>query len=605
MGAVGLQHVLTVTNDELQAHTRTGVRLGAVSHRTFWQATNSLSPFDPRVVYDRANQRFIVVALDHAGTDESSVLIAVSQSSNLLGGWVMMRYLACTPSYPCGATGKERYADFPMVGFNRNWLSVNYGMLARTGFPSVFDNRSLVVSYPALLTAPGQPPPATVFMLGQGSPGFWGIPVVSYSATENDLYFFVNGSNARLNRLTGSPDAPVFVQGPTVALPSHLTQFGSGPRAPQPPEPGTGSVATVDIFCSFGGANAVFRDDHVWVVQGGFLPAGSSTGHLAVAWAKVHKSGTFVDGGLIDDATGRYFNCPSIAVNQFHDVLIGFTQSSPSEYYSAAYAFRAGSDPPGTMRDPHVYRAGDGFFNLPHGSGVNRWGDYSQTIVDPSDDTTLWTIQEYARAPNGTGPGSGRWGTWWAAVNNRGPQPPGAPGNLQASSSGSSVLLSWAAPVTGDPPTSYTIEAGSAPGASDLANFPTGNTALSFAAAGVPNGTYHLRVRASNSIGTSSPSNEVTLTVGCTAAPGAPVLSVVQNSGGVVTLAWSGTTGAPTRFFIEAGTGPGLSNLASLDLGPSVTITANLGAGTYYVRVRGSNQCGIGAASNEVVLVVP
>ena len=42
----------------------------------------------------------------------------------------------------------------------------------------------------------------------------------------------------------------------------------------------------------------------------------------------------------------------------------------------------------------------------------NRWGDYSATQVDPSDDLTLWTIQEYARIPVGHGDQSGRSGTW-------------------------------------------------------------------------------------------------------------------------------------------------------------------------------------------------
>ena len=46
----------------------------------------------------------------------------------------------------------------------------------------------------------------------------------------------------------------------------------------------------------------------------------------------------------------------------------------------------------------------------------NRWGDYSATQVDPTDDLTLWTIQEYARIPVGHGDASGRWGVWWGRV---------------------------------------------------------------------------------------------------------------------------------------------------------------------------------------------
>ena len=38
------------------------------------------------------------------------------------------------------------------------------------------------------------------------------------------------------------------------------------------------------------------------------------------------------------------------------------------------------------------------------GSGSpRRWGDYSQTVVDPTDNMTFWTFQEYANAPNSWG----------------------------------------------------------------------------------------------------------------------------------------------------------------------------------------------------------
>jgi hypothetical protein len=67
---------------------------------------------------------------------------------------------------------------------------------------------------------------------------------------------------------------------------------------------------------------------------------------------------------------------------------------------------------------------------------------------------------------------------------------PGAPLNLVASSSGSSVTLTWSAPSSGDAVTSYIIEAGSAPGLANLANVSTGNALTIFQASGVAAGTY-------------------------------------------------------------------------------------------------------------------
>ena len=58
---------------------------------------------------------------------------------------------------------------------------------------------------------------------------------------------------------------------------------------------------------------------------------------------------------------------------------------------------------------------------------------------------------------------------------------------------------------------------------------------------GVPAGQNYVRVRAVNASGASGVSNEVVVNVaatGCTA-PERPVLRLVSNSGGVVSLAWS------------------------------------------------------------------
>src|SRR5207244_2634108 len=84
---------------------------------------------------------------------------------------------------------------------------------------------------------------------------------------------------------------------------------------------------------------------------------------------------------------------------------------------------------------------------------------------------------------------------------------PGAPANFSATVTGSTVVLNWTAPVGGDAPTSYSVQAGSTNGASDLANVDTGTTATTLTELNVPAGTYFVRIRANNSAGQSTPSN--------------------------------------------------------------------------------------------------
>jgi len=63
------------------------------------------------------------------------------------------------------------------------------------------------------------------------------------------------------------------------------------------------------------------------------------------------------------------------------------------------------------MRAPVVTKPGLATYNKTFGAGINRWGDFSHSAVDPQDDEALWTVQEFAAAHQS---GASRWSTWWA-----------------------------------------------------------------------------------------------------------------------------------------------------------------------------------------------
>jgi len=181
-----------------------------------------------------------------------------------------------------------------------------------------------------------------------------------------------------------------------------------------------------------------------------------------------------------------------------------------------------------------------------------------------------------------------------------------APRDFAYSASTSLVTLSWTAPATGTA-TSYVIEASStAGGPANLANFNTGNALLSLDIPDVPSGTYYVRLRAISSCGTSPPSQElpVIVSVGCPAAPRGLTSSV---SGGTVTFTWlAPPTGVVTSYVMQAGSQPGMADLANFDTNSNALSLAaqNVPAGSYYVRVYAKNTCGLSAPSNEVLMVV-
>src|SRR5258706_6170424 len=108
----------------------------------------------------------------------------------------------------------------------------------------------------------------------------------------------------------------------------------------------------------------------VWCSQRIGLPTGTAT-HAAVQWWQLDgnaASSTVTQQGRVEDPTatqsngGSHYVYPGLAVNANGDVLLGFSRFTSSTFASAAYAYRFAGDPPGTMRDVAVLKAGLGIY---------------------------------------------------------------------------------------------------------------------------------------------------------------------------------------------------------------------------------------------------
>jgi hypothetical protein len=240
---------------------------------------------------------------------------------------------------------------------------------------------------------------------------------------------------------------------------------------------------------------------------------------------------------------------------------------------------------------------------------------------DPGADFSLLSVPQIAPLPSG---GSGGGTTPPATGGTGGSTPPSAPGastggtlppenthlphGLAASVAGTTVSLSWRAPSSATVQ-QYLVEAGNAPGASNLAQILTGSAATGLIAEAVPPGMYHVRVRAVTSNGVSQPSSDVAFAVGalsgCGGAPLPPTNLAASVSGSTVNLTWTAAPGGcpPSRYLVQAGSAAGLADLAQITVGgPALTAVAP--GGVYYVRVIAANATAASAASNEIVVRV-
>jgi hypothetical protein len=113
----------------------------------------------------------------------------------------------------------------------------------------------------------------------------------------------------------------------------------------------------------------------------------------------VAQTGTLFDPA---DTDPRSFWIPSVAMSGQGHMALGATTAGDLFYADVAIAGRLASDPPGTLQAFTPATSS----STQYDDGVNSpmpWGMYSATVVDPTDDMTMWTFQEWCNDLNSWG----------------------------------------------------------------------------------------------------------------------------------------------------------------------------------------------------------
>lgn len=179
---------------------------------------------------------------------------------------------------------------------------------------------------------------------------------------------------------------------------------------------------------------------------------------------------------------------------------------------------------------------------------------------------------------------------------------PGTPQRLAASVKGSTVTLSWLAPIAGTVPAEYIVDAGVAPGQT-LYSFSAGKKS-SAKVSNVGNGRYYVRVRGVNAMGSSTPSNDVVVSVGCSASPNPLINLITKIRGGLVSMTWTDPDGCTdTSYQLSVADQPSGASVAQMAT-ESNTLTALAGPGVYYVKAASVTAHGVSVPTEEVRVVV-
>ncbi len=424
-GAAGPNQLMVTLNTEVRVQDKNGANQSTMSLDAFWTSTGAVDPFDPKLLYDPFANRWIFVAVSSAQDAASSVLIGTSQTTDPGGQWDLFREDA--------DAAETVWADYPSVGFNKDWVVVTVNMFTNVG--NNFTGMDIYVFKKADLYAGG---PATFTRFSDTSlNAFTQAPAITYDNTLATMYLvedfngnFMNNGFIRISTITGAVGSEMYTAGSgvTAFVGVASTWENTAPGGLDndfAPQQGSSQLIQVNDSRML---SLVYRNGSLWASQTVFLPASGPT-RSAVQWWQFQPSAgptlppTVQQFGRVEDSTNTvFFAFPSLAVNVQNDVLIGYSAFSATQFAGSAFSFRAGGDPIGTLRASTQLKAGEASYFKTFSGSLNRWGDYSNTVVDPGNHLDFWTIQEYAATPGTPGPGgcgvaaTDRWGTWWGKV---------------------------------------------------------------------------------------------------------------------------------------------------------------------------------------------
>jgi hypothetical protein len=356
---------------------------------------------DPRVRYDRRRGRWVVLMISVGVPNR--VLLAMS-SNAVISATTTWAYFSWQNTRTQGGGGSVAcLADYPSLGIDEDALYIGVNQFC--GGSLAFDSTSVyVVNKAALVNGTLSVSAFDGVLPTSSSPGLFTPQGVDNFDTGTDEGYVIGVSNTafgelRLRRVVNPGGTPSLSSDLVIPVPN----TGYPIDVPHP-----GSTNPLDGLDDRL-LQAVVRNGRLWTTHqiqvDATGAASASGGRNGIRWYELENLATTPSlrqsGTVFDTASANpvsYWMGAIMPNGQGH-VALGMSQAGATTSVNAAYTGRLASDPAGAMDAPTAYSAGSGVsYNLE--AGTQRWGDYSYTSVDPDDDMTFWTVQQYVNATN-------------------------------------------------------------------------------------------------------------------------------------------------------------------------------------------------------------
>lgn len=440
MGAVGPTQFVVFVNGRLRTFNKTtGAADGVINANPDVFFASVMTPVsggtlninftsDPMVRYDRATGRWFLTIIDvpsqnAVGDLPNRYLIAVSDAASagtISGSTVWTFYFVQQNTVGGGDTGE--FLDYPSLGIDNNALYMGGNMFnaasgAFNGCSAFVIRKSSVLSGGPVVTTAFRglvPDPNTTD--GMLTPR--GVDNFDPAATEG---YFIGVSNAAFGRLIfrrisdpgGTPvsSADILITVSSTSFPITVDHLGDTGGT-------NGNLDALDdrLFAAVIRGGRLWTSHNMAVAATGVASNSNTQRRNGVRWYELNVppttgTPTVVQSGTIFDsaatvALARQYWIPTVGLSGQGHAAFGYSTAGTPFRADAATNGRLRGDTLGTTQAVNIYTASSTAYNPPSdpGSGSGRrWGDYSFVSLDPLDDQTMWTIQEFCSSTNNYG----------------------------------------------------------------------------------------------------------------------------------------------------------------------------------------------------------
>ncbi len=407
--AVGPNHIIEMVNGSngsayFKIFSRNGSQLSLEAFMDQLPGSSYNGAGDCITWYDQLTNRFVMTEFGDSsktGTAVNSLIMAVSASSDPLGAWYIYEFPDASffPDYPKFSNWSDAWygmtRDFTgsYIG-NSVWAfdkvkMINGDPVAAVQRIRLVDTDSKYNSLCPVSLSGSTPPPA-------GTPGlflYFSDDNFSASATDTDSLGLVG---FKVNFADPSKSTAGVIQS-IAAAPFKSDVCISRNCAPSASGQGydvvSNRVMNRPYYRNFG--------THESIVANHTVDA-TGTGVAGLRWYELRRNGgnwqnyqqgTFAPQDIIPctDPANKFRFMGAITMNGFGQIAMAYNVSSATSFASIGYTGRNSSDPLNAMSyEETIAVKGTGF-----GSFGNRWGDYSEMVPDPVNDSLFWFCGMY------------------------------------------------------------------------------------------------------------------------------------------------------------------------------------------------------------------